>query len=140
MKNLKIYTSFVSPITFKSICDSNILPIFIIKSIKNSSLIGGFEGTAIHFKQLAPSTDLFRQKRDGSIDFSEFSKRYIIEMSQVNLPEVLETISYLTDLCNTDKVVLLSYGSDPTKCHRSLLGEILNQSGLLQNKITELIL
>lgn len=140
MKKLKIYTSFVSPITLKEFCDKNILPIFIIRSIKNSNLIGKFDGTAIHFRDLAPSSELFRRRRDGFIGFDEFSKEYIIEISQINIPEILDKLEYLANLSNTDKVVLMGYGTDSTKCHRSVLSEILNKSGLLEHKVTEIVL
>lgn len=140
MKNIKVYTSFVSPVTFKIFCDNNILPIFIIRNIKNSNLIGKFDGSAIHFKTLAPSNELFRKRRDGIIDFVDFSKEYAIEMSQVNFSEVIREIEYLAELSNTDRVVLLGYGSDYTNCHRSILSGILNDTGLLQEKVTEIVL
>lgn len=137
---MKIYTSFVSPITLKLFCDNNILPIFIIRSIKNSDLIGKFEGSAIHFKELSPSSELFRQKRDGVIDQTEFEKRYAIEISNTDIPKIIEKIKYLANLSNTDKVVLLGYGSNNLICHRHVLSDIFNESGLLDEKITEIIL
>lgn len=137
---MKIYTSFVSPITLKEYCDQNILPIFIIRSIKNSDLIGKFDGTAIHFRDLAPTSELFRLKRDGEISKEEFEKRYVIELSQVDLPSIVKKLEFLANLSNTDKVVLLGYGSDKENCHRHVLADVLNKSGLLEHDITELVL
>ena len=73
---LQVKTSFVSPVTLKIFTENGYLPIFIIRNISNSELIGKYNGTAVHFRNLAPSTELFRAKRDGLIDFTEFSKRY----------------------------------------------------------------
>jgi uncharacterized protein YeaO (DUF488 family) len=140
MKSIKIYTSFVSPITLKEFCDNNILPIIIVRNIKNSELIGKFNGTAIHFRDLSPSSELFRSKRDGLISQEEFAKEYAIEISQINIPEILDKIEYLANLSNTDKVVLLGYGTDDSRCHRSVLREILNKTGLLEHKVTEAVI
>ncbi len=137
---LKIHTSFVSPITFQYFLDNDILPIFIIRNIGGSDVIGKYEGTAIHKPILAPSSLLFREKRDGIISAAEFEKRYAIEMSTVDLQAVLKDIEYLAGLANTDRVVLLGYGANEKTCHRSVLARILDASGLLEHKITELIL
>jgi len=139
--NIKIHTSFVSPVTLDLFIRNNYLPIFIIRSIGNSELIGRFSGTAVHFKQLSPSAELFRAKRDLMIDFTEFSKRYIIELSSnIDFQEIIEKLEYLANLSNARGVVLLGYGSDNTKCHRSILAELFNSSGYLENKVTEFIL
>lgn len=140
MYNLKINTSFVSPLTLPKFIDSNILPIFIIRSIWNSDLIGKYEDTKLHFKELSPSTELFRSWRDSKIDFSEYSKKYVIELSKLDFKKEIEKMKYLADLCKTDRIVLLGYGSNNKTCHRSVLADVLNKSGLLQDKITELIL
>lgn len=137
---LQIKTSYVSPVTLETLTKNGYLPIFIIRNISNSDLIGKYSGTAVHFRCLAPSTELFRAKRDGLIDLEEFAKRYIIEMSEINLTEVIGKLNYLCSLSGAKGVVLMGYGSDDTVCHRSILRSLLNESGLLNNYITELIL
>lgn len=136
---LEIKTSFVSPITLKIFSEQGYLPIFIIRNIKPSELIGKYSDTSIHFKNLAPSNELFRAKRDSIIDFEEFSKRYIIEVSEINLQKMIERLEYLAELSGAKGVVLLGYGSDNRICHRSILASLLNESGLLENRVTEII-
>lgn len=136
---LEIKTSFVSPITLKIFSEQGYLPIFIIRNIKPSELIGKYSDTSIHFKNLAPSNELFRAKRDSIIDFEEFSKRYIIEISEINLQKIIERLEYLVKLSGARGVVLLGYGSDNKICHRSILASLLNESGLLENRVTEII-
>lgn len=137
---LNLYTSFVSPMTLDATVKANILPVFIIRSIHNSQLIGQYSDTAIHFKQLAPSTELFRARRDGLITFLEFQKKYVIEMSEINFQDTIKRLDYLASLCNASGVVLMGYGSDYNLCHRKILSELLNSSDLLENVITELVI
>ena len=89
---------------------------------------------------MAPSNELYRSKRDGIIDFNEFEKRYIIEISNVNLQSIITKLEYLAKLSGAKGIVLLGYGSDNKVCHRSILASLLNNSGLLENKVTEIIL
>ena len=135
----RIYTSFVSPLNLDAFIKDNILPIIIIRNIRNSKVIGQFSNTSFHFKELAPSTELFRSLRDGQIERDGFNKRYVIEMASVNLFETLRKINYLGDLCSASGIVLLGYGSDRDKCHRSLLGDLLENTGLLEHPIKEII-
>ena len=136
---LEIKTSFVSPITLKLFPEQGYLPIFIIRNIRPSELIGKYSDTSIHFKNLAPSNELFREKRDSIIDFEEFAKRYIIELSDLNLQKIIERFEYLAKLAGARGVVLLGYGSDNKICHRSILASLLNESGLLESRVTEII-
>ena len=137
---LKIYTSYVSPMTLRAIVDNNLLPVFVIRSIYNSQLIGRWSDTAIHFKNLAPSDKLFQNRRDGLITELEFKKYYVIEMSRVNFQEAIKKLDNLAQLSGANGVVLMGYGSSYESCHRKLLSELLNGSGLLENTIKELII
>ena len=137
---LQIKTSFVSPVTLKIFTENGYLPIFVIRNISNSELIGKYSGTAVHFKELSPSTELFRDKRDGVIDFTEFTKRYIIEMSNVNFVGIVDKLNYLSELSGARGVILMGYGSDDKKCHRSILSNLINSMGILNSRITEIIL
>lgn len=134
---LNIYTSFVSPKTLDLFIGSNILPIFIIRSIHTSKLIGMYSDTSIHFKELSPSNSLYQAKRDGLIGMTDFEKRYTIEMSEINFQDVIKRLDYLASLCNASGVVLMGYGEDPNQCHRKTLMDLLNYSDLLENKIRE---
>lgn len=137
--DLKIYTSFVSPLTLPEFISKGLLPIFIIRNISNSSLIGKYSDTPIHMKELAPSNELFREKRDKRITQEEFEKRYAIEISEINLEKQLQKLEQLVQCSDASGVVLLGYGSSYDSCHRQVLSSILNNSGLLNNRIKEII-
>ena len=136
--NLKIYTSFVSSKNLTDIINDNLLPIFILRNIKKSELIGKYSDTAIHFKNLAPSDRLYQIRRDRKISREEYEKRYIIELSeQPNFQGIVRRLEQLTKLCNADGVVLLDYGVDDKESHRNILSNLLNNLDILNYKITE---
>ena len=91
-------------------------------------------------RELAPSNELFRERRDNLISFEEFSKRYVIEMSEVNFVSIIDRLNYLANLSDAKGVVLMGYGSDDKSCHRSILSSILNNMKILDDRVTELIL
>lgn len=138
--NLKIYTSFVSPWTFPIIVEKNLLPILVVRNISNSEVVGKYSGSAIHFRDLAPSTELYRHKRDGLITNDEYQKRYALEMSHVNLEKTIRTWELLRECSGADGIVILGYGSREENCHRGTLSLLLNESGLLETKVMPLIL
>lgn len=136
--NLKIYTSFVSPKNLTDIIEDNLLPIFILRNIKKSELIGKYSDTAIHFKDLAPSDRLYQIRRDRKISREEYEKRYIIELSeQPNFQNIIRKLEKLVELCDADGVVLLDYGSGNNESHRNILSNLLNNLDILNYKITE---
>lgn len=137
---LKIYTSFVSPLSLPEFIEKGLLPIFIVRSISNSSLIGCYEGSPVHMKDLAPSSILFRKKRDNLITLEEFKKLYAIEISKISLERILKDLEMLVDVSGASGVVLLGYGSSRDQCHRSILADIINESGLLEFRIKEILL
>jgi len=138
--DLKIYTSFVSPTTLREFTKNDLLPIFIIRNIESSELIGKYSGTAIHLRELAPSTELFRKKRDSIITIEEFKKLYSVEISKINLKDIVKKLELLATCSQAKGIVLLGYGSSCSKCHRSILGDILNSSDLLNNKVQEILI
>ena len=136
--NLKIYTSFVSPKNLTDIINDNLLPIFILRNIRNSELIGKYSDTAIHFKNLAPSDKLYQTRRDKLITREEYEKRYIIELSeQPNFQNIIKKLEQLTELCGADGVVILDYGFGNNESHRNILSSLLNNLDILNYKITE---
>lgn len=138
--SLEIKTSFVSPVTLKIFIDKGYLPIFILRSIANSEVIGKYSNTAIHFRELSPSSELFHKKRDKIIDFNTFDIEYRKEMSLINFNDIIKRLESLSLASGSRGVVLLGFGSDNSVCHRSILSNILNESGLLENRVTELII
>lgn len=137
---LKINTSFVSPATLERFRSNNILPIFIVRNIENSELIGQYSGSPVHLKELSPSNELFRKKRDKALSIDEFKKLYAIEITErVDLNRVVDKLESLVELSGARSVVLLGYGSDYDSCHRSVLAKILNGSGLLEKPVKELV-
>jgi uncharacterized protein YeaO (DUF488 family) len=137
---LILRTSFVTPHTIQEFPNHDLLPIFIARNISNSGLIGKWNGTSIHFKELSPSPILLRDWKSGRIDRDEFEKKFLLEMSEINFDTILRRISFLCDVSRASGAVLMGYGSDRLECHRSILSDIINQSGILENKVIELIL
>lgn len=140
--NLLIWTSYVTPYILESFIKKDVLPIFIARNISNSGLIGKWNGTSVHFSSLAPSPKLLRDwKKDKIIDTEEFIEKFTKEIKDnVNLEEVLKRISFLCDVCGAKGAVLMGYGQDRKECHRSILSDIINNSGLLNNKVVELVI
>lgn len=137
---LKINTSFVSPATLERFRGNNILPIFIVRNIENSELIGQYSGSPVHLKELSPSNELFRKKRDKALSIDEFKKLYAIEITErVDLKKIIDKLESLVELSGARSIVLLGYGSDYDSCHRSVLAKILNGSGLLEKPVKELV-
>lgn len=139
MKHLKIVTSFISPINLDLFINKlNYLPIFIIRHIKGLDTIGKYSETAIHFKSLAPSFELFRQKRDGQLTIDDFKRGYVMEITEGGrLFSDLNRISELAELSGASGVVLMSIGSNFRNCHRSVLADVINNSGYLDEPIKE---
>lgn len=137
---MKLFTSFVTPNRIQECCDKNILPIIILRNIRNSSVLANFSDTPIHFKELAPSNNLYRLMRDKKIDFEEYSNEYKRELSAPTLlSSSLEKLKFMMELCNVDSAVFLAYGSDDKISHRSILRDFIYESGLLGDiKIEEL--
>ena len=138
--DLKIYTSFVSPLTLPMFIKSDLLPIFIIRNISNSTLIGPYSGTKIHCKVLAPSTELFKKKREAEITIEEFKKLYALEIAEVDLEQILHEWELLVECSGAKGIVILVFGSKDEICHRSVLRSILNSSGLLNNRVAEVLI
>ena len=137
---LKINTSFVSPATLERFRSNNILPIFIVRNIENSELIGQYSGSPVHLKELSPSNELFRKKRNKVLSIDEFKKLYAIEITErVDLKRIIDKLESLVELSGARSIVLLGYGSDYDSCHRSVLAKILNGSGLLEKPVKELV-
>lgn len=135
--NLKILTSYVSRENLDKFVKSEILPIFIIRNISGSRLISQYSGTILQFKQLSPQTELFQRYRSGEIDFERYQKEYVIGLAGLNYSNLIKRLEYLQELSGANSVVLLGYEKDPNMCHRTLLSDILNRTGLLDIEVRE---
>lgn len=135
--NLKILTSYVSRENLDKFVKSEILPIFIIRNISGSRLISQYSGTILQFKQLSPQTELFQRYRSGEIDFERYQKEYVIGLAGLNYSNLIKRLEYLQELSGANSVVLLGYEKDPDMCHRTLLSDILNRTGLLEIEVRE---
>lgn len=137
MYDLKIITSFVTPYTLNYFIKNELLPIFILRNIRNSDLIGKYSDSAIHFKDLSPSNELFQSRRDRKIEIEEYKKRYLDEIKHINLNQVLKRFINLRNISGAKGIVLMSYGSNSVGCHRTFLAEYINNLNLLKDSITE---
>lgn len=139
-KNLPVWTSFVSKKNLNYFKEHNILPIFIARTITNSDLIGKWQGTPVHFSELAPSPKLLRDwKTFDKIQKPEFEKRFLRELSGVNPWKIFRRLDILCHLGKADGIVLLGYGFDPENDHRSVVAKYLNSSYLIDTPITEYV-
>lgn len=136
-KDLKLWTSFITPQRLQQVIQSEYLPIFIARSIQNSSLIGKWNGTSVHFGQLAPSPGLLREWKRGQISYEEFEIKFREEQRRIDYEAVLKKISFLCDCSNANGAILFGYGEDPFQCHRSVVSDIINELGLLNNPVEE---
>ena len=140
--NFEVHTSFISPWTWKTLVEEgNQLPILAIRNISGSKLIGKYQDSSIHFKELSPSNELFREKRDKKIDIDEFHRRYILEIfNNVSFNDVVSRVINLYEVSGASGVVIFGYGSNDEICHRSTLSDLLNKTDLFRYRITEIIL
>ena len=75
------------------------------------------------------------------ISWDEYKTRYMEEMKSVDILDELSKIYSLVKLnpeVSAKGAVLLCYCRDYTKCHRSLLANIINSLDVLTENVTEL--
>ncbi len=137
MKNLIIKTSFVSPLTIQKFKKEEWLPFFCLRSIYNSTLIGTYTDTAIHLKNLSPTSELYQKFRDKKIDFTTYSQDFIKELEVVDLCKIIDDIEFMCNLCDAKGAVLLTYGTDPSISHRSVLKDLINDLKILKSPVEE---
>ncbi len=71
-------------------------------------------------KELGPSAKLLFGFRDGGVDWEEFERRYTEEMEAK--PELLDRWA---ERAGRETVTLLCGCRDESRCHRTLLGKLL---------------
>ena len=136
---LEIYTSFIGVDNIERIKSKNLLPIFIIRSMGRLEFIERWAGTPLHFRELAPSKELFREYKMGLMDNETFFKKFIIELSEVDFQNVILRLENLVESSGADGVVLCGMGEDPEKSHRSIVSDILWRTGYLVYEPEELM-
>lgn len=75
-------------------------------------------------KELGCSRELIREWKTGNISWEEFRKRYFKEMSA---PEKQKLIRQLAERSRKETLTLLCTDKDESRCHRSLLKELIEE-------------
>ena len=130
----------MSPVLLEELVSRNILPVFIARHISNSTLIGHWEGTAVHFPELAPSPELLRSWKYHGMSDSEFKEVFWRELNHVRLGKIFSRMKTMADLTGASGIVMLGYGPNRSEDHREIVADYINRTGLLDNQISELIL
>ena len=75
-----------------------------------------------YVRALSPSEELLRAFKDGRIDWWTFRKRY---QSEVQAPQAQSEVRRLASLASTRPLTLMCVCKEETRCHRSLLRELI---------------
>lgn len=138
---IPVFTTFVSGGNLATVVrEYNYLPILAIRNLSNDNILSGFNNTAIHFKEFSPSNELFHSLKDGEISRDDYLKSFALELTGINLRKELHKIKMLCRCSQADGVVIFGYGTNPEKCHRKTLTDYLNNSGMLEYRVKELIM
>lgn len=86
---------------------------------------------------LAPSEKLLSDYKEGRITWVQYERQYRDYLSTLDLEDCVEAFACLTSLEHTRGIVLLCYEKDFMHCHRSILAEVLNESGLIDEAVEE---
>jgi uncharacterized protein YeaO (DUF488 family) len=82
----------------------------------------------VWFPNLAPSVDTMKrgQTAVSDADWAQFRRRYRAEMAA---PEASHALSLLAALSHSTNFAVGCYCEDETRCHRSVLRELLAEAG-----------
>lgn len=130
-------TAAVTPAGLNKFIKADILPIFVIRNITNSKLIGKWDNTTIHFRELAPTTGLYQAWRDKLISQEEFEKRYLLELIDFDLQWFTKRLEQLVEFSNANSIVIMGYGDYETS-NRKVLSTFLNNLGIFEKEIKEI--
>lgn len=124
---MKILTSFISKENLDSLIDLNYLPIFIIRNMRDSSLLNRYSDTCLHLRELSPSTELLSKFKNNTISVEEYRNRYLVEivLRNISFSRLITKFSTLNDLTMSSGIVLLGYNENPELCHRRFLAEFM---------------
>lgn len=140
MSDLQIYTSFVSVKNLKRCTsDLNLVPVFAMKKIYNSEIIGIYSETSVHMPNLSPSNELFHGLIEGNITRNEFMDDFVKELDRdLDLNSVIEKFEIMAKVSNASGIVIMTFGRDPRNGYRPELAKYLNDSGLLSKQVYEI--
>ena len=79
-----------------------------------------------YVRALAPSEELLRAFKEGRTDWWTFRKRYLEEMKAA---EPQAEVRRLAALASTRPVTLMCVCKEESRCHRSLLRELVEMTG-----------
>lgn len=137
--DLIIKTGRITAKNITTYASEGYVPIFVCRFM--NPLVKIYEGTELHFPELSPSPNLLMSSKNGVINWDEYKDRYYEGMKSVSLIQSLSRIYNLVKLnpeVNAKGAVLLCYCRDYTRCHRSLLANMINSLDILTTKVTEL--
>lgn len=131
--NLKIYITSLKEDILGDIKNNNYLPIFAIRRISKSPVIGRYSNTPVHFPSLAPSDELMEKLEKNTIETERFEKECIIELSRVSIQDTVKKLEYLSDRNNSAGVVIVTEGDT----YKNGLLLVLKYSGFLIKEVEE---
>lgn len=80
------------------------------------------------YEPLMPSNSLLRMYKDGDIDERDYAELYMQSLSGLSRKRVIDDLFNIT---NNKSPVLLCYEKPSSFCHRHIVSEWLNESGLV---------
>ena len=135
---IEIFTSYIEESNIEKIKSMNLLPVFVIRSMGRLEYIERWAGTPLHFRELAPSKELFRECKAGNIDLGTYFKRFVIELADIDFQNIILRLENLVDSSGADGICLCGLGIDPSESHRSIVSDILWRTGYLEFEPREL--
>lgn len=74
-------------------------------------------------KGLAPTRELLTEFQSGAIDWPEYARRFTSEMAE--RPDAIESLASLRERARTETITVLCSCKDESRCHRTLLKEMV---------------
>ena len=129
---IEIFTSYIEESNIERIKSMNLLPIFVIRSMGRLEFIEKWAGTPLHFRELAPSKELFREYKEGAVNQEIYFKKFVIELASIDFQNIILRLENLMESSGADGVCLCGLGVDPFESHRSIVSDILWRTGYLE--------
>ena len=120
---IEIFTSYIEESNIEKIKSMNLLPVFVIRSMGRLEYIERWAGTPLHFRELAPSKELFREYKAGNIDLGTYFKRFVIELADIDFQNIILRLENLVDSSGADGICLCGLGVDPVHRSRPQVGQ-----------------
>lgn len=125
---MKIYTSYLAKA--KKITEHGILPVAIIRYLPKRVEM-------INITTLAPNADILKQyKADGLIE--PYTNKFNDYLDTLDAHVILDELARISNANGHKDIALICYEKSGAFCHRHLIADWLNNSGILSTPITEL--